>query len=393
MFKALLVAIHEIHIYLQDRGDLAFSLLLPVVTFALMYGAFGGEMEFHGTAHIVNQDPGGSYSVRLLEQLEELDSVDLELLSREEADGKLERSDLLMVIYIPEDFSAKLASGEQTQLLFRQRGNGGQEGQIVASLVRGLAERMNQEFTVLSQTSNSLAGRGITRDSIEVTTQKFLEREQEHPLVGVTEETMGSSPDLVNQFLPGVITMFVLFAITLGAQAIVQERRLGTLERLLTTRLSVGQLFFGKFLAGISRGFLQTLVLLGLSYIVLQLFTPLSFIECLVIALVFAAAASALGLIIASIARTEDQATWIAVFLTMSMVMLGGTFFEISEGSVLYTISRVSLNTYANDAFKTIIAQGGSLADVWLELGVLAGVAVVGLAISRVLFKVMPGGR
>ncbi len=393
MFKALLVAIHEIHIYLQDRGDLAFSLLLPVVTFALMYGAFGGEMEFHGTAHIVNQDPGGIYSVRLLEQLEELDSVDLELLSREEADGKLERSDLLMVIYIPEDFSAKLASGEQTQLLFRQRGNGGREGQIVASLVRGLAERMNQEFTVLSQTSDSLAGRGIPRDSIEITTQKFLEREQEHPLVGVTEETMGSSPDLVNQFLPGVLTMFVLFAITLGAQAIVQERRLGTLERLLTTRLSVGQLFFGKFLAGISRGFLQTLVLLGLSYIVLQLFTPLSFIECLVIALVFAAAASALGLIIASIARTEDQATWIAVFLTMSMVMLGGTFFEISEGSVLYTISRVSLNTYANGAFKTIIAQGGSLADVGLELGVLAGVAVVGLAISRMLFKVMPGGR
>ncbi len=393
MFKAILVAIHEVRIYLQDKGDLAFSLLLPVVTFALMYGAFGGEMEFHGTAHIVNQDPGGSYSVRLLEQLEEMDSVDLELLSREEADGKLERSDLLMVIYIPEDFSAKLVSGEQTQLLFRQRGNGGQEGQIVASLVRGLAERMNQEFTVLSQASSSLAGREISRERIEIATQKFLEREQEHPLVGVTEETMGSSPDLVNQFLPGVVTMFVLFAITLGAQAIVQERRLGTLERLLTTRLSVGQLFFGKFLAGISRGFLQTLILLGLSYIVLQLFTPLAFIECLVIALVFAAAASALGLIIASIARTEDQATWIAVFLTMSMVMTGGTFFEISEGSVLYTISRVSLNTYANDAFKTIIAQGGSLTDVGMELGVLAGVAVVGLTISRVLFKVMPGGR
>ena len=393
MFKALLVAIHEIHIYLQDRGDLAFSLLLPVVTFALMYGAFGGEIEFHGTAHIVNQDPGGSYSVRLLEQLEEMDSVDLELLSWEEADGKLKRSDLLMVICIPEDFSAKLASGEQTQLLFRQRGNGSQEGQIVASLVRGLAERMNQEFTVLSQTSNSLAGKGIPRERIEIATQKFLEREQEHPLVGITEETMGSSPDLVNQFLPGVITMFVLFAITLGAQAIVQERRLGTLERLLTTRLSVGQLFFGKFLAGISRGFLQTLVLLGLSYIVLQLFTPLSFIECLVIALVFAAAASALGLIIASIARTEDQATWIAVFLTMSMVMLGGTFFEISEGSVLYTISRVSLNTYANDAFKTIIAQRGSLTDLGLELGVMGGVIVVGLVLSRILFKVMPGGR
>ena len=126
---------------------------------------------------------------------------------------------------------------------------------------------------------------------------------------------------------------------------------------------------------------------------VFQLFTPLSFIEALVIALVFAAAASALGLVIASIAHTEDQAVWIAVVFTMVMVMLGGTFFEISEGSVLYTISRASINTYANDAFRAIIAQGGSLADVGLELGVLAGVIVVGLGLSRILFRVIPGGR
>lgn len=76
----------------------------------------------------------------------------------------------------------------------------------------------------------------------------------------------------------------------------------------------------------------------------------------------------------------------------MAMVMLGGTFFEISEGP-LYTISRFSINTYANSAFNMIIAQGGSLADLGLELGVLAGVIVVGLVLSRILFKVMPGGR
>ena len=393
MLKVLIVAIHEVRIYLQDKGDLAFSLLLPVVTFGLMYGAFGGATIFHGTAHVVNQDPEGIYSTRLLEQVEELDNVDLELLSPTEADSKLDRSDLLMVIYIPEDFSGKLAAREQTQLLFRQRGNGGQEGQIVASLVLGLVERMNQEFTVLSQVNSTLTGKGIPEDLIETTTQKFLQREQENPLVDIAETTVGSSPDLVNQFLPGIVTMYVLFAITLSAQAIVQERRLGTLERLMTTRLSVGQLFTGKFLAGILRGFLQTLILLVLSYLVFQLFTPLSFIESMVIALVFAAAASALGLVIATIARTEDQAIWIAVFVTMGMVMLGGTFFTIAEGSVMDTISRVSLNTYANDALRTVIVDGGSLTDVGMELAVLAGVTVVGLVLSRLLFKALPGGR
>jgi ABC-2 type transport system permease protein len=155
----------------------------------------------------------------------------------------------------------------------------------------------------------------------------------------------------------------------------------------------VGQLFLGKFLAGISRGFIQTLILLALAYIVFQLFTPLSFIECLAIALIFAAASSAVGLVIASIARSEDGAVWIAVSFTMATTMLGGTFFEIPEGSTLYTISRFSINTYANTAFNAVIAQGGSLADAGLELGVLVGVIVAGLILSRILFRAVPGGR
>jgi ABC-2 type transport system permease protein len=393
MNRALIVALREVRTYLQDKADLAFSLLLPIAIFALMYGAFGGQSMFHGTAHVVNEDQGGTYSALFLEQLGELENLDIELLSSPEADSKLDSSDLLMVLYIPDGFSDNLASGEPAQLVFKQRGNGGQEGQIVASLIRGVAEGMNQEFQVYSQVSNNLAGTDIPQDRIESTVQKFLDQERAHPTIEVREETVGSSPDPVSQFLPGIVTMFVLFAITIGAQAIVEERRKGTLERLLTTRLSVGQLFAGKYLAGISRGFVQTFILLILSYIVFQLFTPLSFVESLVIALVFAAAASAVGLVIASIARTQDQATWIAVVFTMAMVMLGGTFFEISEGSALYTISRFSINTYANDAFNTVIAQGGSLADVGLDLGVLAGVIIVGLVLSRIFFRVMPGGR
>ena len=391
MIRAILVAGLAVRTYLQDRGELGFSLLLPIAIFALMYGAFGGQDMFHGTAHVVNEDQGGTYSTFLLEQLDELDTLDVDLLTASKADLLLDRSDLLMVLYIPEGFSDRFASGEPTQLLFKQRGNGGQEAQIVASIIRGVVEEMNQSSQVRIQVNSALAETGIPQDRIDIAVQKFLELESSNPAVGIRGETVGSSPDPVNQFLPGIVTMFVLFAQTLNAQVLVLERRLGTLERLLTTRLSVGQLFVGKFLAGLSRGFFQAFLLLALTYIVFQLFTPLSFIECLVIALVLSAAASALGLIIGSIARTEDQAAWIAVVFTMTMVMLGGTFFEIPEN--LEIISRISMVTYANNALKTIIAQGGHLADLGLELGVLAGITVVGLGLSRLIFKVMPGGR
>jgi ABC-2 type transport system permease protein len=393
MTRALIVALREVRSYLQDKADLAFSLLLPIAIFALMYGAFGGQTQFHGTAHVVNEDTDGRYSTLLLERLGEFKNVDVELHSRAEADAKLERSDLLLVIYVPSDFSNQLAAGQPTQLVFRQRGNGGQEGQIVVSIVRGLVEEMNQKFQVQNQVESALANQNIPQDHIEITVQKFLERERQSPLVQVTETVVGSSPDPVNQFLPGILTMFVLFATTLTAQVIVEERRNGTLERLLTTRLTAGQLFAGKFLSGIFRGFVQTLILVVLSYAVFQLFTPLSFLEVLVIALVFSAAASTLGLVIAAIARTPDQATWIAVFITMLMVMFSGTFITISEGSVFDTLSKFSLNTYAVNALKTIITEGGSLADLGLELGIMAGVMVVGLILSRIFFRAMPGGK
>ena len=368
MFRSLTVALREVRSYLGDKADLAFSLLLPVAIFALMYGAFGGGQQFHGTASVVDEDQG-VYAARFLEGLRIVKSIDVALLSTAKADSRLEKSDLLLVTYIPAGFSDRIAAGQPAQLVFKQRGNGGTDGQIVSSIVRGVAEQMNREFQVEAGVETLVAGKNITTAEVRTTVQQFIARENQSPIVGVEETTIGSNPDPVEQFLPGIITMFVLFAISLGAQVIVDERKKGTLERLLTTRLSRGELFAGKFLSGVFRGFLQTLVLLALTWAVFGLFTPLSFLEVLVVALVFAAAASAIGLVIAAIARSADQATWIAVVFTMLSVVLGGTFFHAAKGTTFDTLGKFSLNTYANDAFVAIITQGKSLADEWARWG------------------------
>jgi ABC-2 type transport system permease protein len=186
--------------------------------------------------------------------------------------------------------------------------------------------------------------------------------------------------------------MYVLFAISLAAAAIVDERKKGTLERLVTTRLTIGELFAGKFLANVFRGFIQTLILLLLSWAVFQIFTPLTFVESLLFALLFSSACSAIGMVIASAIRTQDSATWIGVFFTMGMTMLGGTFFTITKGTTLYTISKISLNTYANDAFKTLI-NNGSFSALGVDIAVLAGVTIAGLIIARMIFKALPQGK
>ena len=79
-----------------------------------------------------------------------------------------------------------------------------------------------------------------------------------------------ASDSLFARLLPGLIVMFVMFSVTLASQAMVEERRTGTLERLMTTRLGVNQLFTGKFLSGVSRAMFQTLVMLSLAFVVFR---------------------------------------------------------------------------------------------------------------------------
>jgi len=369
------------------------GLVLPIAVFGLMSGAFGGGSLFNGTAYIVNEDPDGAYSRLLIERLEAMENLPVTVLSREEAEAKLGDSDILLVSIIPEGFSDRLSQSWATQITFRQRGNGGMEGQIVAGLVRGEADALSQELQAERQVRLALAASGIGGEQATTTVQGLLQREKETPIITVRETSVGGEASLVHQFMPGIVSMFVLFAVTLGSRAIVEERKKGTLERLLSTRLSASELFAGKFVAGAARGFSQTLILLVLAYAVFRLFTPVSFVLMLIVALVFSVAASALALVIASVSRNDDQAVSISVVFTMATVMLGGTFFEIPEGSFLETIGKLSVNTYVNRAFATVTLPGSGLAEVAYELVVLAAIALVALVLSRGLFRVVQGGR
>ena len=159
-----------------------------------------------------------------MQRLDGYDGLKIETLSASEADSRLSRSDILMAVFIPQDFSGKLAASQPAQLIFKQRGNGGTEGQIVASLVQGAAEGIGQALQVHSQVKSDLANSGISPQQIEIIVQQVLAQEQSSPSVTIDEVTVGSSPDPVNQYLPGIMTMFVLFAVNLTAQALVDER-------------------------------------------------------------------------------------------------------------------------------------------------------------------------
>ena len=392
MLRPVFIAWLELKRYLADRGDLAFSIALPIVLFALIYAAFGDETSFSGTAHVLDLD-GGPVALDLVGNLKEVDGLAVKTHTQDEADRGLDRASILTLVVIPVGFSAGLEAGQPVSLDFKQRGEGGDEGQIVAAIVRGVAQDLAGEYQVRVLVKTSLEGSGVAGDRIEATVGRLVEERRRAPPITVAGRVVGASGDLVDRLLPGIMTMFLMFAVTLGAATLVMERQLGTLERLLTTRLGINQLFLGKFLAGGARAVVQAAILLVLAFVVLRPAGAMAFVEVLAFSVLVAAAVSAIGLVIGALAKTQDQAAWTAVFFTMFMTIFGGTFIDVGDTGPLALLSRLTINHYAIEAMEGVLSGSSGLVDHGTEVAVMVGVAVVGLVVARLAFRVSEGGR
>ena len=393
MARPVHLAVLEVKRFLADRGDLAFSIALPIALFALMLGVFGGETSFNGTAHIVDLD-GGPAARSLIERADAIEGVAVERYSEHDLDDALDRSAVLTGFVIPAGFTASIESGVPAEVIVKRRGSGGDQGQIMASILQGVMLDLASEYE-LSSAVDALVSDAVPDEDIDGVVRDLPADARENPPVTVVtlSATEEEETDILDRLLPGIIVMFLLFSVTMSAQSLVEERRIGILERLMTTRLGVGQLFVGKFLAGVGRGIVQSLILLVLAFVVLRVGGFVAFAQSAVLALVVAAAVSSMGLVIASVARSQEQATWGAVFFTMAMTVFGGTFFPVGDSGPLNVLSRLTLNKYAIDAFEGILAETATLADHGLEIAVLGGITVVGLLIARLAFRVSVGGK
>ena len=264
------IALLELKRYLTNRGELAFGLALPIVLFGLTYAVFGGGTSFHATANIVDLD-GGPGARELVRRLDALDPITVRERTLESADAALDRSAILAAFIIPVGFSEALEAGESVSLTFKRRGNGGEEGQIVAGIVRSVAQEVGRQGRVRRLAMAALEGSGVTPSLIDEQTAPLIADSWDNPPVGVDVQYLeGEEANFLHRVVPGILVMFLMFTITLGSQTLVEERRLGTLERLMTTRLSATQLFLGKFSAHVLRGSVQSLILLVPAFALLR---------------------------------------------------------------------------------------------------------------------------
>ncbi|HEY7235075.1 MAG TPA: ABC transporter permease [Gemmatimonadaceae bacterium] len=175
---------------------------------------------------------------------------------------------------------------------------------------------------------------------------------------------------------PGVLAQSVLFTAIFYGIAVIWERDLGIVHKLLVSPASRGALVFGKSLAAGLRALTQAVIIILLT-LALGVHVQLTFLHLAGIALVIVlggALFSTFSFVIACLVKTRERFMGIGQVLTMPLFFASNAIYPLSMmPSWLERVARFNPLTYLVSALRVLMLPGeqGAL-SLTTDLGVLA---------------------
>ena len=148
--------------------------------------------------------------------------------------------------------------------------------------------------------------------------------------------------DQTTYMAAGMAIFFLFFTVSFGVSGLLEERRIGTMDRLLAAPIGPTSIVVGKMLTSFVLGIVSMTVLVVASTLLLKAEwgNPIG-----VAMLVVAAVISAMGIlaVVAAAAKTQEQAGSFQAIISLVLAFLGGTFFSISQaGGFIASLSLIT---------------------------------------------------
>jgi ABC-2 type transport system permease protein len=357
------------------RANIFFLLIMPMALILLLGMAFGNSASVVG----VVQKEKGQLANQLVAALGEQPGLDTKsydsLGSLEKA---VERGYVSAGLVLAADYDQRLQAGKTVSIRYFARPDSSAP-QIRVAL----------ESAVAAQGSTLVAAR-IVRSERGISFPGALERVNAVKLaspVGVSLLAAGGGtyPSGGGQFQQSASTQLLLFtflsALT-GAAWLIETRRLGVARRMLSTPSSSREILLGIVLGRWVITLLQALVIVFFSWFVFSVDwgDPLG---TGAIILIFSLVAVGAGVLIGTLFSSEQQAGPIGMIIGLVFAAIGGSMSPLQYfPDTMRKIAHITPHAWANDAFNTLLTDGGGLMSVSLDVAVLGAYATVLLALA-----------
>lgn len=370
----------------RDRMAALFTIILPIVFtvfFGLLFGGFSSDSERIPLA--VADSDGGAEAQKLVALLKESEVVDVMIVQPATVEKQVDDEKVAAALIIPAGFSAATDSETgATVTVVRILGSTGAIS--VEEAVRSAVDRLVAERVAGAVAVDTVANAPYPQAA--TIAAGLLAK----PVLTVTTQDSGSQagqiPRGFDQSSPGMLINWIMFSLLTAATGLVMERKSGAVQRLLTTHATRSQVIAGKSLAMFIVTMLQQVLLIGLGQFAFGVDYLRDPAALLLTMITLSAMAGCLGLLLATVFRSEQAVIATTVIVSMVLSALGGAWFPLEVTGAGFTrIAHFVPTSWLLEAFRGIILKGWGVPDVLMPLGIVWAFTLVFFGVAAWRFR------
>ena len=355
--------------FLQLRRDKSarLRLLIPPIIQMLLFG-YAATFEVFNVATVILDQDSTQESRALVADFVHSSRFRIVAAASERRDVQdaVESSTAQVGIVVPQGFAELLRKGQTAPLQVLVDGTNSNTALIALGYVGQIAGSYGQGYALdLAQRTGRTLGR---------------------PMVNVQlRERYWYNPNLNSRwfFIPGLIgTLTLIIIVNLTAFAIVREREVGTLEQILVTPIQPIEFIIGKTLPFFLIGLFEVLIVAVFGMLWFQVPFKGNPLVLMLGTSLFLLSTLAIGLLISTVCKTQQQAFSSNFFVLNPMFILSGFSFPIpSMPEALQWLTYLDPLRYFLVIIRATYLKGVGLDVLWPQM---AGLAVLSLSLFAV---------
>ena len=384
MRHALLIAARDLRERARDRTAYVLALVLPLGLagiFTLVLGNVGGDSELFRYA-VVDSDRGviaAAFTDEVLRNAADSGAIEIRPASSEQdARAMVDKGEATAAFLLPSGLTEDVLADRAARIEVVGDVDAPTGTQVARSLAQAYADRLTSVRQAVAATVHS----GLTTSPAELAAEAAASL----PRIAVAEDTTAIRQlDAKTGYAAGMAVFFLFFAVQLGVTGLLEERRLGTMTRLLAAPVRRSSILAGKLLTSVAIGVLSMTVLIVASSFLMGAHwgNPVG-VALLVVSGVLAATGAMA--VVAAIAKTADQAGGWQAVVAIVLGALGGTFFPVAQaGGVLEALSFATPHRWFLRGLADL--AGGEVTAVLPSVAAMTVFAAVTCTVAVSLFR------
>jgi len=410
----------------RDRGALALSFILPIGFFTIFAVIFGGRHDtMPKVSLLVVDEDHSATSQSLIRGLEREGSLSVKRrpapkqgveqpeYSAATAEAAVKAGVAPVALIVPHGFGENPisfgANPNQPTIQLLKDSSDMVAPQVIAGMLQKVAMTSMPEVMAEqgSKYMDEYAG-GFTpeqKNRIDAGLEALRQRESAEnsaqpaapadpnrgmPIPVTTRDVVGENKNngMVSYYAAAVSVMFLLFTASSAGGTLLDEAENGTLDRVLSSRVTMGTLMAGKLCYCVLLAFSQLVVMFVWAWLVFKVDLISHIPGFVAIGISTAFAVGALGMLLASICRTRAQLGPLSTLLILTMSSIGGSMFpRFLMPEAIQKAGLLTINAWAIDGFTKVFWRDEPVSHLWPQVAVLLGVGVVLFAIARRLAR------